>query len=442
MEQLLLKADFFLKNKLDKELRVLLESRDFHIIAQVIDALANGKRKAFSVLPPEKQAQTALVLTEDSKKRVFSRLPDQMIARFLHFLDEDDATDVLQYLSEHHRSTTLALMQPEKKKKIEKLLKFGSETAGGLMDLNFVVVSPSDSFKIAIEVIQKQMVGTRHMPTVLVVSSLGMLKGYIPERTLLFPPTSPTVDDHTVPLPVVSHKMDREKVMEVMQRMRTETLCVSDEHEQVLGVIHLRDLVGIAQKEATEDIYSFAGVDLEEHAMDAAYSKVKRRYNWLLVNLLTAFLASFVVSLFEGTIAQFSILAVYMPIVAGQGGNAATQALAVVVRGLAIGEIGWDKAKKVIIREAVAGTINGFITGLFAAGAAVAFGAPITLGLVLAAAMIINLFVAGLFGAFIPFALKALKIDPATASTVFVTTMTDICGFFAFLGLGALFMRG
>jgi magnesium transporter len=244
-----------------------------------------------------------------------------------------------------------------------------------------------------------------------------------------------------IPLPIVSHKMDREKVMQVMSRMRAEVICVADEQEDVLGIIHLRDLMKVAQAEATEDIYRFAGVDVEEHALDSVLSKVKKRYNWLLINLLTAFLASFVVLLFEGTIAKFAFLAVYMPIVAGQGGNAATQALAVVVRGLALGEITWDKAKRVIFKEAMAGTINGVITGTCAAVAAIAFGAPPVLGVILCVAMIFNLLVAGLSGAAIPFILKRLNIDPATASTVFVTTCTDCFGFFAFLGLGALLLR-
>ena len=440
-EKLLAKADALLGKKQDRELQQLLSHQDFHVIAQVIDGLMNGKRKAFALLPPEKQSEVALVLTEDSKRRIFPRLSDAVIARFLHFNDEDDATDILQYLSASRRSTILMGMREEKRRKIEKLLKFGSETAGGLMDLNFILVRPEFTFLEVLEKVRVHVDGKRDMPTVLVTDGAGRIQGFIPERVLLFPPQNTSVQDQTVSLPVVSHKMDREKVMEVMSRMRSEVLCVADEHEQVLGIIHLRDLMKVAQAEATEDIYRFAGVDVEEHALDLSFSKVKRRYNWLLVNLLTAFLASFVVSLFQDTITKFAVLAVYMPVVAGQGGNAATQALAVVVRGLALGEIGWTKAWKVIFREAGAGILNGLITGVAAGVFAVAFGAPRIIALILTVAMVVNLFVAGFFGALIPFVLKRLKIDPAVASTVFVTTMTDCCGFFAFLGLGALLMR-
>ncbi len=308
------------------------------------------------------------------------------------------------------------------------------------MDLNFILVKPAYTFRDVLDKVKRHVEGNRDMPTVMVVDEPGRLIGFIPERSLLFPPANATVEQETQPLPMVSHKVDREKVMQMMSRMRSELICVSDEKDQVLGIIHLRDLMKVAQAEATEDIYRFAGVDVEEHALDSAFSKVKRRYNWLLVNLLTAFLAAFVVSIFEDTIAKFAVLAVYMPIVAGQGGNAATQALAVVVRGLALGEINWSKAWSVIRKEALAGTINGVITGVAAAAVLAGFGASPLLGFILAFSMVINLFVAGFFGALIPFLLKRLKIDPAVASTVFVTTTTDVCGFFVFLGLARLLM--
>ncbi len=440
-EKLLAKVDALLGKKQDNELRQLLAHRDFHVIAQVIDSLTHGKRKIFALLPPEKQAEVALALNEDSKKRIFPRLSDAVVARFLHFNDEDDATDILQYLSSARRSSILLSMREEKRRKIEKLLRFGSETAGGLMDLNFIVVRPSFTWTEVLEKVQKHIEGKRDMPTVLVVSEEGKVDGFIPERVLLFPPQNATVIDQMIPLTVVSHKIDREHVMILMSKIRSEVLCVVDEHEEVLGIIHLRDLMKVAQAEATEDIYRFAGVDVDEHAMDPILRKVKRRYNWLLINLLTAFLAAFVVSRFEDTISRFAILAAYMPIVAGMGGNTATQALAVVVRGLALGEIGWSKARKVVLKEACAGIINGVITGSCAALGSGFFGAPRILGVILAAAMIINLFVAGFFGALIPFVLKRLKIDPAIASSVFVTTTTDVCGFLAFLGLATIFMR-
>jgi len=441
VEKLLYRVDQLLGKKNDQELAPLLEKQDFHILAQVIDSLHSGKRKTFALLPPEKQAEVAVVLTHDSKARVFARLSPATIARFLYFVAEDDATDILQHLSSQKRESVLALIKEDKRKKILKLLTFDSETAGGLMDLNFLPVEPVLAFGEVVDRVRKHVDGKRDMPTVVVADVTGKVLGFISERKLLFPSQNVTVESQMYPLPSVHHSMDREQVMHTMSQMRVEIVAVTDDAGSVLGVIHLRDLMKVAQAEATEDIYRFAGVDVEEHPLDPVLTKVRRRYKWLLLNLVTAFCAAFVVSLFEETIATFAILAVFMPVVAGQGGNAATQALAVVVRGIAMGEIDWNRAIHVIIRESGAGLINGVITGTCAAVVALAFGAPPILGLILAAAMIINLFVAGIFGALIPFVLKRLKIDPAVASSVFVTTTTDIVGFFAFLGLASILMH-
>ncbi len=439
-EKLILKADLFLKNKQEKELRQLLSHQDFHIIAQVIDGLPRGRRKTFATLPPEMQAEVGLVISEISKRQIFPRLADEMIARFLHFNDEDDATDILQFLTLSRRTAILMKMKEEKRRKIEKLLKFGSETAGGLMDLNFILVKPSFTQKDVMEKVRRHMELQKQIPSVLEVDEHSRVKGFIPHRNLLLLTPDSIVEDLAQTMPTVSHRTDRERVMQKMSRMRSDVLCVVDDEEQALGVIHMRDLLKVAQAEATEDIYRFAGVDVEEHALDSAFSKVKSRYNWLIINLATAFLASSVVGLFQGTIEKMALLAVYMPVVAGMGGNAATQALAVAVRGLALGELDRGRAKKVIAREAIAGTLNGMITGVIAAGTAVAFHAPPLLGLVLCIAMICNMLVAGFFGTLVPLVLKRLNIDPATASSVFVTTMTDICGFFVFLGLGTLLL--
>lgn len=440
-EKLLEKVDLLLGKKNDQELAPLLARQDFHVLAQVVDALHNGKRKTFALLPPEKQAEVALVMNEDSKKRVFARLSDATIARFLYFTAEDDATDILQHLTSKKREAVMALMKEDKRRKIQKLLNFDSETAGGLMDLNFLAVESGLPFIEVVDRVRKHIEGKRDMPTVIVIDASGKIMGHIPERKLLFPSQNVTVESQMLPLPTVHHTVDREHVMRMMSQRRVEILAVHDGEAGVLGVIHLRDLMKVAQAEATEDIYRFAGVDVEEHPLDPIFTKVRRRYNWLLLNLVTAFCAAFVVSLFEDTISRFAILAVFMPVVAGQGGNAATQALAVVVRGLAMGEITWEKAGQVIRREAGAGIINGMITGVCASAAALAFGAPPILGVILAAAMIINLFAAGIFGAFTPFVLSRLKVDPAVASSVFVTTTTDIVGFLAFLGLGSMLMQ-
>ncbi len=438
-EKLLQRVDELLRTRQDRELKQILQHQDFHIIAQVIDALHHGKRKTFAVLPPELQAQVALVLSDVSKEGVFPRLSDDALARFLHFNDEDDATDILQHISLPRREVVLGKMNTDKRRKIEKLLRFGSETAGGLMDLNFVIVSERATQREAMEVLRNHASQSKQIPTLLVADVSGRVTDFIPHRQLMFLPPDGRIEDRVHPLITVSHTLDREKVVQTVSRMRCDLLGVIDEQRNVLGVIHLKDLLKVAQAEATEDVYAFAGVDSEEHAYDAVSSKVQRRSRWLILNLFAAFMSSFVIIHFQETIAQLTLLAVYMPLVAGQGGNAGMQSFAVVVRGLALGEVHWARSKKIIIKECATGLCNGLIIGILAAVVVVLLGAPKFLGVILGLAMVINLCLAGFMGALTPFVLKRFGMDPALSGT-FVTTATDICGFFVFLSLGTLIL--
>lgn len=435
-EKVLHKIDALLGQKLDRELSQFLVHQDAQTIADTIDRLTYGKRKVFALLPPETQAIIALMFSEQSKQKVISRLPEAMVARFLHFMNEDDATDILQYFTPERRTTILEKMQEEKRRKIEKLLKFGSETAGGLMDLNFITVPSTASLKESTDKVKESLALQKQAPIVIVMGSTDSPLGYISHRSLLFASPTTTVPQVTRSLPLIQHTLDREKILEMASKTQGEIFGVTDEGGHVLGIIHVRDLLKVAQAEATEDIYRFAGVDLEERALDSVAVKVRRRSNWLIINLVTAFLATTVVSLFQDSIGQLTLLAVYMPMVAGVGGNAASQTLAVVVRGLATGDIHWPQAKRVVFREAATGITNGAIVGTIAALTATLYNAPPLLGLVLGTAMVLNLGVAGLFGALVPFVLKKNHIDPAIASSIFVTAVTDIFGFLTFLGLG------
>ncbi len=422
------------------EIKYLLLKQDFHVIADSINHLSSNKQNIFSELPPEIQSEVILHLSENSKQQIIPKMSMYDIARFLHFNDEDDATDILQYLSVENRTKILEKLKDEKRKKIEKLLKFGRETAGGIMDLDYIIVKDTFTFKDIAEKLQEHIDREKKVPFILLAREDGKIIGHIPHKNLIYSaPTTPATK-LSEPLPIIKHSVDQEKILNKMRHTKAEAVGVVDEDGNIVGVIHVRDLINIAQSEATEDIYGFAGVEREEAPSDRIGIKVNRRYKWLIINLATAFMAAAVVGIFENTISKVALLAVYMPVVAGEGGNAATQSLAVAVRGLATEEIGWQEAKGIIFKEAVAGIINGIIMGITAACIAVIFGAPVILGLILAIAMIANLFVAGLSGALIPFILKSFKIDPAVSSSVFVTTVTDVVGFFVFLGLGTLLL--
>ena len=235
--------------------------------------------------------------------------------------------------------------------------------------------------------------------------------------------------------------MDQEEVARQVAAYNLLAIPVVDEENKLVGIITVDDVIDVIKDEATEDIYRLAGVSTDERVFTPATESLRKRFPWLLVNLATAFIAAGVVGMFEKTIGVWVALAVFMPVVPGMGGNAATQTLTVIVRGLALGELTWGNSRKALLKEVLVGLGNGVATGIVAALVAWAMYRQPSLGLLLFFSMVINLFVAGAAGTLVPLGLKAMKVDPALASTVFITTFTDVCGFAAFLGLATVFLR-
>ena len=433
-------VDGLLAAKDDRRLKSLFARLSTQEMVHVINKLNNGKRKTFALLPPEVQAEVAPRLTELSKTFVLPRLSDHAMARFLHFCEEDDAADLLQFLSEERRAMILRHVKPEKRLKFEKLLTFHPETAGGLMDLNFIAVPEASTIKEVAEKVRAHMKEHHQTPLVVVLDKKGSAEGFIPYRSLMLAPPGTTMTSLMHDLPTIHHHTDQEKLVKRASRGKDDVFGITDDNDKLLGVVHLKDLLKVAQMEATEDVYKFAGVSPEEEMLGTAGAAIRMRYKWLLVNLGTAFLASSVVGLFEDTIEKLAILAVFMPIVAGMGGNAGTQALAVAVRGLALGEVPRKQRMRLVIKESITGLANGVINGIIVAGVVYVTRGRADIGLILAASMVINMVVAGIAGAVIPLTLKAFKVDPAVASAVFVTTVTDICGFLSFLGLATVLL--
>jgi magnesium transporter len=234
---------------------------------------------------------------------------------------------------------------------------------------------------------------------------------------------------------------DQEEAAQLVGKYNLLALPFVDERHQLLGVITVDDVIDVIKEEATEDMYRMVGLTEEEHIYTPLPTVIRRRLPWMVVNLATAFLAAWVVGLFESSIHKVSVLAVFMPIVAGMGGNGGTQTLTVITRGIALGEIELDAGLRPMLREVLIGLSIGTVTGMLTAlGAYLWRGSP-TLGLVLLLAMILNMVVAGLSGAAIPLILRALRQDPALGSGVIVTTFTDVFGFLSFLGLATLLLK-
>lgn len=421
-----------------KKIIELLEKEDFHTVSEIINSLSRGRFFVFNALSPELQAKVVLGLNKRSKRTIVPKLTDDSIASFLKVSDDDDAADILEFVDSKRRETILTSIQEEKREHIATLLKHHPETAGGIMNLNYIVVKHDFTLKDVADKVERYSVREKKSPVIVTARDDGSISGHVPYRKLILAKPSSTVKEVNLPLSLISARTKHREIIHISSSNRSEVVGVVDDNKQLLGIIYLSDLLRLVEKQTTENIFAFAGVSREEDMLDSATTAVKYRYKWLIVNLATAFLAAWVVSLFENTIAQIAVLAAFMPIVAGMGGNAGTQSLAVVVRGIALGELEWVSGSRIVWKETVAGLVNGIIIAIVTIPVSLLISHDLKLSLVLGAAMIINLFIAGLFGALIPLVLRLFKIDPATASSVFVTTATDVFGFLAFLGLATL----
>jgi magnesium transporter len=391
----------------------------------------NGRlgMEAVSELGPE--AGAALLATKSAEE----------IARLAQEIPTDDAAALIDHLPEELSVAVLELMRPKQSGEVENLLEYDERTAGRIMNPHVFALNEDMTVGEAISALQ----ANRDVEMVFylyVVDERRHLVGVTSlRRLLLVSPETPLKRIMTSDLISARVDMDQEEVARQVASYNLLAIPAVDEENKLVGVITVDDVIDVIKEEATEDIYRLAGVAGDEKAFTPAGESIRKRLPWLGVNLVTAFVAASVVALFEGTIDRITALAVFMPIVAGMGGNAATQTLTVIVRSIALGELTWSNSRKALVKEAAVGAANGVVLGLVAAIVAwTTRGSPV-LGLVLCAAMIINMFVAATAGTLVPLGLRAANVDPALASSVFITTLTDVFGFFSFLGLATVFMR-
>ena len=367
--------------------------------------------------------------------------PAEEIARLAQEIESDDAAALIDHLPEEMSAAVLDLMRPKESQVVENLLEYDERTAGRIMNPSVFALSEDITVGEAITEIQS----SRDVEMVFylyVVDERRHLVGVVSlRRLLLVAPETPLKRIMTADLISARVEMDQEEVARQVAAYNLLAIPVVDEENKLVGIITVDDVIDVIKDEATEDIYRLAGVTGDERVFTPARESLRKRLPWLGVNLATAFLAASVVGLFTGTIDALPILAVFMPIVAGMGGNAATQTLTVIVRGIALGELTWGNSRKALMKEALVGIGNGLALGLVAALVAWATRGDPVLGIVLGTAMVINMFVAATAGVLIPLGLRAANVDPALASSVFITTLTDVFGFLSFLGLATIFAR-
>jgi magnesium transporter len=414
-------------------------------LAQVFAELPDKERRAaFSVLVERHPRLAMEALAEMDPAAAAELLSDRSaedIARLVQEIPTDDAATIIDHLPEELSAAVVELIKPKPGGGVGELLEYPEKTAGRIMNPNVFALSEDMTAGEAITALQ-QARDVEMVFYLYVVDGRRHLVGVVSlRRLLLVPPDTPLKRIMTTDLISVRADMDQEEVARQVASYNILAIPVVDEENKLVGVITVDDVIDVIKDEATEDVYRLAGVASDDRVFTRPSESLRKRLPWLIVNLATAFIAASVVAIFEPTIGKVTALAIFMPIVAGMGGNAATQTLAVIVRGIALGELTWGNSRSVLYKEIVVGLGNGLATGVVAAAVAWITRGNAMLGIILGMAMIINMFVAAAAGTLIPLALRALKVDPALASSVFITTLTDVFGFLSFLGLGTVFLR-
>jgi magnesium transporter len=405
-------------------------------LADVLAALDEDERIAVvQALPPELSSQALAELPEDAHaEQTLAALSPERAAEIVEELEDDDAAGILRELEPETQEAIL--QEVEDRAEVERLLKYEEETAGGRMTTHLVTVRDSATTAEALEAIRRQSEEVEDFYQVFVVDDDRRLVGILPFKSLVVSRPDRRIREFMEPADIsVKPDLDQEEVARVMARYNLPSVAVVDDTGRLLGRVTFDDVIDVVEAETTEDLLKFGGVSADEELAAAWTDSVRSRLPWLYVNLLTAFLAGGVVYYFQDTLQRTVLLAVWMPIIAGMGGNAGTQALAVTVRRLALGLIPEHRLLGVVGKEVLVGVTNGLAVGVVVGLVASLVGEQTMLGLVVFLAMTVNLLVAGFAGAFIPIVLERLGVDPAIASSIFVTTFTDTFGFLLLLGL-------
>ncbi len=433
--------DTYLHNRQDKKARGILSQLNLEEIVAIINSFARGKKKIFKLLEPNVGAEVVLHLNEYSRHKILKILTKPQIKKLVKQMNSDEVVDFVTFFPEYKLQTILDVLPKEILPEIKRLLRYDPETAGGLMQTELVALPKSLTVTRAIKEVRKIKAEVENIHTIYIVNRQKKLLGSLNLDQLIFAKPKDKLEnimDHD-PLKV-KLDVDQEKIAQIFRQHDIVSLPVTDSKEVLMGIITVDDVIDVIEQEHSEDMYRMAGVQSEEHIHDPAYLSVKRRMPWLLVNLVTVFIIASIVGLFHDTIQSLAILAAYMPVVAGLGGNAATQGVTIMVRGMALGELNFGEVRGVILKEIFVGLSNGFVIGTLVGIIASIFNQNPLLGFVIGLSIWINLILAGLLGALIPYTLKKLKVDPALASSIFITACTDSFGFFIFLTLATMIM--
>lgn len=413
--------------------------------ADFLESLKNytGDKKALlRELPNEYITLLIDEAEEEDKYTLLSYLPDVRQESIVNEMSSDELADLLGTIEDEiEKIHLLTHLSDEDAMDVKALMEYDEETAGGIMATEYVSISEDFTISNTIAFLREASPSSETPYYIYVVDEMGILKGVVSLRDIIISTPETLIKEIMNPNAIsVAVDTDQEEVGNLFEKYGFMAMPVVNDEGVLLGIVTFDDILEILQDEYTEDLFRLAGMDEEEKLEGTIRGAVRSRLPWLILNLFTALLAAAMVTLFEGTIAKIVTLAAFMPIVAGMGGNAGTQTLTMMVRGIALGELTFENQKSVLLKEAAIGIINGLVLGLLIGTLGFIWEKDLYFGVVIGIAIFLNLIVATLSGSFIPLLLKKLKIDPALASSIFVTTVTDVLGFFFFLGLATLLL--
>ncbi|MBN1326810.1 MAG: magnesium transporter [Candidatus Cloacimonetes bacterium] len=433
----------YLEENRETELKTNINELHPADIVQIIHELpVEYHNRIFSLLNDQNASDVLPELFDEVREEILKNIQQQRLINIIDEMETDEAADIIGDMEEEASRNLLEKIEEEDSETIKQLLLYDEDSAGGLMQTEIISVLQTMKRDEIIEYIRANIGEVENIHYAFVTDDDKKLVGILElTRLLLARPdwNAEKIMEREVISAVVT--LDQEQVAHLFRKYNLIILPVVDEENHLLGRITVDDIIDVIDEEASEDAYKMVGLENEDRVFTNPISSVKKRLPWLTLNLFTALLVSSVVGLFEQTIDRLSFLAVLMPIVAGLGGNSGTQTLTVITRGIALGELTIRNTWRAIFKEVTVGIINGLIIGSIAMVIAYLLKGNIILGVVLGTSMICNMFIAGLIGSTIPVIMKTLKIDPALASSVIITMLTDIGGFASFLGLATVFLK-
>ena len=420
----------------------LLEDLHPAEIAHLLESLpANQREYVWPHVPPEHEGEILLYLNDDARSAIIEKMDPEELVAATESLDTDDLADILPEMPQNVIQELLLTLEYQERERLRSILAYPEDTAGGLMDLDTVTVRADITLDVVFRYLRRRGEIPDTTDNLFVVDRDGTFLGTLSFNELLTHEAEIMVgdimNDHTDGIPATTPAAD---VANLFERRDLVTAPVVDENNKLLGRITIDDVVDVIRDRADHSFMGMAGLTEEEDLFAPVIKSTRRRALWLGVNLITALLAAWVIRQFDTTIDQLVALAVLMPVVASMGGIAGSQTLTLVIRAMALGQISSTNAKRLLLKEMSVGIWNGIIWAIVIAAVSELWYGNFSLSIVIGIAIIVNLIVAAIAGATIPLALKKMKADPALSGGVVLTTITDVVGFFVFLGLATLFL--